>query len=612
MTRKQPGETITRREWMCAGVAAAYVLPAVASAREQPTFSFDPNRVPVSRYGSYLAVSNHFWSFGVSPQVPSNHFYVRCLQDDPSPPEVFRIELLQNGAPIPIETEGTPGRLVLKTGQGGRVEFCIAAANLIRIRGTGCILRLHTVIGSYANSVQTGEGIWQIMPDAARSPVQVKRLGGSMTVDAPWLEDTSHVQCSKAVFTFDGERLDPFECSLQFFEGAPVSERVHQPFDNAMKEVEAEFEEWAARVPTLDPKYEPRRKLAAYVLWSSTVAPRGLYQTPVVWGSKNWMARIWSWDHCFAALGLANAHPEFAWQQYMIFQQMQDPASGMLADSMSNIKRSWLCTKDPVHGWALRHLLRLMPNTVNGRRLQEAYEPLSLWTEYWMKYRNLDNDGLPCIFHPNESFDNITANTMDGAVKAPEIATYLAIQMEVLSDAAQTLGKSAEARRWRESSDALVDALLRILWLPHEQRFVTKRVRDNRIGPGDTVLAFIPLMLGNRLPAEIQRALVKGLTTPDRFLTPFGFSTEALTSPLYDPNSYVKGPVWAPMNVFLSEGLDAAGETKLANEIRQRFSGACLKGGMSEHFDARTGTPGGDPAYIWTAGMYLYLNRKQY
>ncbi len=42
------------------------------------------------------------------------------------------------------------------------------------------------------------------------------------------------------------------------------------------------------------------------------LGPRGLYRTPVAWASKSWMNRIWSWDHCFAALGIAPLDPELA------------------------------------------------------------------------------------------------------------------------------------------------------------------------------------------------------------------------------------------------------------------------------------------------------------
>ena len=607
---------MTRRDWIRAGGGAAAVVfasrgRAQHGTRDPSELRFDAGRVPLSRSGSYLAIGNHFWSFGTSPQVSAGDFYVRCLQDDPSPPETFRIELWRNGAALEFTSEATPGSLVLRSGAGARVEFCIAEMNVVRVRGSRCELRLHTVIGSYANAVRVNADRWYVMPDATRSPVQVKRLSGSMAVDAPWVDDHHHVQPNRAIFTFAPSSDAGFECALEFFEGAPGSRNGGLGFDEANAGVASEFETWAARVPALTAEFEPSRRLAAYVLWSSTVAPRGLYRTPIVLGSKNWMARIWSWDHCFAALGLAAAHPELAWQQFLVFQQMQDPVSGVLADSMSTIKKSWVCTKNPVHGWALRHLMRRVPEYVTDARLREAYTPLRLWTEYWITERDLDRDGLPCLLHPNESFDNTTANTMDGAVKTPETATYLAVQMEVLSEVATRLGDAAEAELWRGRRDRLIGALLSQLWDARGQRFVTKRVGDGRVGPGDSVLAFVPLLLGKRLPSDMRRALVAGLKEPGRFLTPSGFSTEALTSPLYEADSYVKGPVWAPPNVFLSEGLEMAGEQELASEVRRRFSHACRKAGMSEHFDARTGAPAGDPAYIWTAAMYLFLNDRR-
>ena len=174
------------------------------------------------------------------------------------------------------------------------------------------------------------------------------------------------------------------------------------------------------------------------------------------------MNRIWSWDHCFVAVGLASAFPEFAWQQLMIFQQMQDLRSGMLADSMNNIQRSWICTKPPIHGWALQHLMRGM--SVSHEQLREVYEPLRNWTNFWLKHRDLDGDGLPCILNPNESFDNTTSNTLFGPVKPPEIAAYLALQIEVLGEVARQLGYEQEAQAWQTRSKVIVDTLVRVLW----------------------------------------------------------------------------------------------------------------------------------------------------
>jgi glycogen debranching enzyme len=90
-------------------------------------------------------------------------------------------------------------------------------------------------------------------------------------------------------------------------------------------------------------------------------------------------------------------------------------------------------------------------------------------------------------------------------------------------------------------------------------------------------------------------------------MTPYGLASEALSSPRYNAASYVKGPVWAPPNTFISEGLASLGQRDLAVQIRRNFCKACLKGGMSENFDAGTGSPQHDPTYNWTAAMYLWL-----
>jgi hypothetical protein len=624
MSIGKSSNSINRRELLQAGALATAAmglrsmraegtpfLPEIDQAQaSEARFTFDATRVPLSRFGSYLTVAYRFWDAGASLQVPNGEYYIRCLQDDPSLPEIFRIEMLKDGSPITPTVESTSGKLTLHHGDA-TIEFCIAALDQIIVRGTGCTVRLHAITQAYANTIRQSADSWLVMPDPIRSSVQVKRFSGTMQVEAPWVDRLNNVQVDKSVITFAPSDGNSFLCSLLFFEGVPHRDVNQLTFDRAVQAVETEFEEWASRILPLAPRYEPARKLAAYALWSNTVAARGLYTTPVVWGSKSWMARIWSWDHCFCALGLAKSHPDLAWQQFMLFRDMQDPASGMLCDMMSNIQRSWWATKDPVHGWTLGRLLRLAPNGITRKRLQEAYGPLSLWTEFWLKYRDFDGDGLPCIIHPDESFDNTSNNSVGAPAKPPETATYLALQMDTLADVAENLGLGGDAQRWRNQSNRLVQSILRVLWDGQRQRFVSKRVGDGYVAPGDCLLNYMPLLLGDRLPSFMRQSLLNGLKRPGGFVTPFGFSTEALDSPLYNGASYVKGPTWAPLNTLLFEALDEIGETGLAGKVRSAFCDTILAAGMSEHFDAKNGAPRGDPAYIWTAALFLLLATKE-
>jgi glycogen debranching enzyme len=499
----------------------------------------------------------------------------------------------------------TPAELTWTGGSNASVRFVVAAPNVLRVRGQGCSLRLYGIKGAYGYAVQRSPDSWEMLASVDMPRVEVRALRGALAVDAPWTDRLYAAFCSSVTMRLVPDSAGEFECLLHYYDAVPRPGVDSGDFESAVVGAEQEFAHWLSQLPELPSGLERARRLAAYVLWSSTVGPRGLYRQPVVWCSKSWMNRIWSWDHCFVAIGLAPSMHELAWQQWALFRDMQDPASGMLADWFSNVRRSWLCTKPPVHGWALRHLLQSMP--VTNQQLRQFYEPLQKWTDFWRKDRNLAGDGLPCILNPNESFDNTTANTLFGPVQAPEIAAYLALQMEVLATVAQRLGYSRDTRLWRECARQTIDALVRVLWDGNARKFVARRVADGKTGEGDCIFSYVPLLLGRRLPAEVTKTITEALAEPGRFLTPYGLATEALNSPRYNGQSYVKGPVWGPPNVFITEGLDQLGANALASRIRRGFIDNCARQGMSEHFDAQTGAAQGDPGYNWTASLFLHF-----
>ena len=594
-------ENPTRRDAIrAAGLMGLLALESKSQGAPHPGLS----GIPFSRFGSYWVVSKR-WDWGSTDATPAGQWYIRLLQDDANPSELFRIEVQVAGIAVPFEAAMTPGRLTLSTASGATLEFVVSETDVLRVRGRGCVLRLYTIKGPYGYAIPGRGDDWEVMGEGAMPRVQVRPLAGRLKVDARW-EDKPHMAaCTSITVDMSGD----FDCALHYYDGVPRRGLKHVPFDAAVAAVEHEFREWSAPYRESIHGRDAARDLAAYVTWSIVVGPRGLYRTPVVLGSKSWMNRVWSWDHCFSSIGLARAAADLSWQQFAIFKDMQDPASGVLSDWMSNTRRSWLCTKPPVHGWTLTHLLSLMPHAVTPARLAEIYQPLRRWTEFWLTERTLDGDGLPCILNPNESFDNTTANTLYGPVKPPEIAAYLVLQLECLAGIAARMGRQQEAAHWRKRSKDVLDALVRVLWDERKQTFIARRVGDGQTGKGDCLFSFVPLVLGKRLPERISKAMVRGVSQPGRFLTKWGLATEALSSPLHDDNTYVKGPVWAPPNVFIIEGLDALGEHDLAARIRNSFLDACAAGGMTENFNSTTGAPQRDPAYNWTAAMFLHLAR---
>jgi putative isomerase len=165
------------------------------------------------------------------------------------------------------------------------------------------------------------------------------------------------------------------------------------------------------------------------------------------------------------------------------------------------------------------------------------------------------------------------------------------------------LGKEAEAREWRTRSSQLLEATIKRFWTG--DRFVAFRVSDGGQIDSDSLLLSMPLILGSRLPKEIQTRMVANLSKPDRYLTQNGLASEPPASRYYTPDGYWRGPIWAPTTMILVESLDEIGQQQLADTLREKFCRMAQMQGMSENYDALTGQGLRDPAYTWTSSVYL-------
>ncbi len=144
------------------------------------------------------------------------------------------------------------------------------------------------------------------------------------------------------------------------------------------------------------------------MLWSATVGPSGFLARPAVLMSKHWMDKVWSWDHCFNALALAGGEPDLAWHQFALPFDHQDPA-GALPDSVAHSEVLYNYVKPPIHGWALSLLRQRLTNGLADADIEETYQRLERWTEYWLG-RRAGGSPLPHYHHGNDSgWDNATS-----------------------------------------------------------------------------------------------------------------------------------------------------------------------------------------------------------
>ena len=576
--------------------------------------AFDVTGVPFSRAGSYLALSARpERGFPDSPEAEAEArvepegrpqlrlWSVAGWDDDDA---VADVDLVRDGVVLPTAYGATPGVLTA-TADGARAQACFETPRVLRLRATGAGLRLtvreEDALGARPALAATPgtdrharvfQGFYnRLALTALRGALDVGRAGGATTYEVRPDDD------------------GVAEAALEVYLSAWSPRDYPAPFEACPPEVEAEYRAFLDGTPAVPPAYEGGRRLAAYVNWASLVEPRGLLTRPSMLMSKNWMHWVWSWDHAFNALALAlGGQADLAWDQWMVPFDFQDPETGAIPDRMNDHSLILGYVKPPVHGLILREMMGT--GVLTPERTRTAYDVLSRWTRFWTEYRDADGNGLPEYHHGNDSgWDNGTFFDVGVPLEGADLAAFLVVQMDVLADLADRLDRPREAADWRARSDEMLGRMLGRFWTG--ERFVSKVPgTETYTAEARSLMGYLPLVLGDRLPPDVREALVDDLRAPNSLLTPYGPATEHPESPLYVPDGYWRGAIWAPTTWLTVYGLEASGAVDLADETARRFVENATERGFGENFDPLTGASLRDPAYTWTTSVYLTLAHR--
>lgn len=557
----------------------------------------DISAVSFSRFGSYIAFTRLEGETYTSQGLPEG-IWLRSVHGD-SADEVIHLELIKDGRPVPCTTRNTASTLSL-CGRTGQVDICLPTPDTVRIRVTNIGLRLTARNFRNHGAIPEPDGNWVLNLARAFRSYRLIPLGGAFSMDAPWT--TKHCEHIVADVVAEGET--PAELAIEEFSWIQPPQDHSAPFDVLADAVQAGFEQFCKPYLDCRPHLRDTAAKAAYLNWSCVVQPHRLIKRHAIFMSKNGMTNVWAWDHAFNALATCLTDRDLAWDQIMVIFDHQHE-TGQIPDFVNDVRYLTVFVKPPIHGWILARMIDYS-GPLSHERLEQAYEMLSRWTNWWLTYRDPDGDGLPVYWHGNDSgWDNGTVFDLPFPVKSADLAAFLVVQMDTLAGFAVRLGRDVEAERWRQKADATSDALIATLWDGRRFRSVSTVTRAHAAA-SDSIFGCLPIILGKRLPPAIRKALV---TEIHRHMTEWGPATEYPGSPVYDPKGYWRGPIWAPPTMILVDGLLAAGETGLARDIASRFCALCKKSGFAENFNALTGAPLCDRGYTWTSSVFLLLTK---
>ena len=531
---------IMRRSFVCRTLlaliffAAAVTLCNPAAAGESAPYRytgqvhFDVKRVPFSRFGSYLSISD---LSDFQPPLRHSGLYLRTMHEGGK--NAFQLQLTRAGVTIPFTVSASPTLLTLSA-DSAFVEISFQGPDRLRIRGHGAGLQL------------TADAAWLVPYQHGRCEINTSAMKYMLLLidgDVHTTSSTSGGGAGANVLAVQAAHdADTFEAELDAYTSGWNTHGIEGSFDEAQGKEQVAFQRWLDAMPKVDAAFGPGAELAAYVNWESVVAPSGNLKRPAMLMSKNWMTSVWSWDHAFNAMAASLSNPALAWDQYLLPFDLQN-VQGALPDKWDADSIAWEFSKPPIHGWVLAWMLH-HGHFQDRKHLEQIYPLLSRWTEWYLRYRDSDQDGLPEYRHGNEAgWDNATVFDEGGPIESPDLSAYLSVQMEVLADVATRLGRPAEARRWEQQSNHLLERMLQRFWWDGE--FVAIHVTDGRPIYSQSLLLDMPIILGRRLPASVQAKLIADLRKRASESS-FGLASEPEDSPLYAADGYWRGPIWAP------------------------------------------------------------------
>ncbi len=555
---------------------------------------FNIKEVPFCSYGSTLVISYIKDVVGIKEGL-----YIRNVQGgDESISSLFKIDLLADGELVDFEAIASPTILRLQNSKGF-VEFCIGEEDIICIQGVSIGLRLTMSTKAYDNAIPLSKNEWEVNSYKEKTKLLLTSIEGGLKVDAPW----HRVKSEYIIVDFTMNEENKFYAVIESYDKV-WQKKQYDSFENYHKRINKSYDAWIKSIPKVPDEIEKGRQSAGYFTWSCVVNPKGILTRPVIYMSKNYMANIWSWDNCFNAMALVDRYPELAWDQIMIFFDNQDE-SGLIADYMNDVFAGWNCTKPPIHGWAIGWMMD-RNDFITKEKAEELYNPLVKWTNWWFKYRDYDKDGIPAYNHGNDcGWDNSTVFDTRPPIKSPDLLSYLIIQIEVLSRLSEIIGKHDESLYWENRACELKQKLIDYFY--DGEKFVARLVGSHEVIESNSLLLYMPIVLGKRLPYHIAKNLVEDLKEEGKFYTKYGLATERLDSPLYEEDGYWRGPIWAPTTMLIVDGLYNMGEVKFAKEIAQKFCRMTSNEGMNENYNPTTGEALEEGAFTMTAGVFLVL-----
>ncbi len=565
----------------------------------------DLRQIPFSERGSRLLVfhSNHHLSFRLAERWFKREGQLASYRSRPPLIDSW-IFTDGQGYPLDIEVITYPHRIDCHTRLGlFTLTFIDSETILITLPATRCGVEFHANL-DHAQTDRRG-GVLRLTGDIRRNIAyttnarilhdeKLSLAGESQTVRL--LVDAS--EGGKALLLNITPRLG-------------FNRYVPDPAA-ALEAAAARWHAWFAAAPPVHEAYRAQYYYAWWVMRAGLISTRFYTTREAMTPSKIHYVGVWQWDAYFHALAYRYVDMRLAQDQLRILidHQRED---GLIPDAVHDegtvthlsVPVDADVTKPPLLAWAA---WKLYEHDGDREFLDEIYEPIVRWNNWWFEKNDIDGNGLCEYQHPYSSgLDNSPLWDDGMPVESPDLNTYLCLQQDALAKIAQAIGLREDAALWQQRADAMAERMIKKAWDARAGLFWARR-NGQRVNVR-TPFNLYPLITG-RMPPEIARRLVAHLTDERQFWPRFPVPTVALDDPKYDPNEMWRGPTWVNTNYLIIEGLLHSGYPDIARELRHRtLEMVCGREDIYEYYHPETGAnpPNAASIFGWSSAILIDL-----
>jgi len=348
---------------------------------------------------------------------------------------------------------------------------------------------------------------------------------------------------------------------------------------------------------------------------------------------------LFDWDTFFGALIVANEDKDLAYSNIRaIISEITE--KGFIPNFGSPLGKSEDRSQPPVGSYSV---LKVYLQHREKWILEDTYEALKRWHNWWLNYRDGNKNGLlewgsdntgdeRWHYHDLQAakfesgldnspmYDDVIFNEETNTMELDDIGLNALYTLDcwALSEIARELGRYEDEMTFKEEYLQMRKRINSNLW-NKDLGIYTNRYWNGKFSNRLSPTCFYPLLAGIPTREMAEYMMRKYLLDENKFWGNYVLPSISKDDPAFKDNDYWRGRIWAPMNFLVYEGLRRYGFNDIAYEFARKSMDLFLKewkeeGHIHENYNAITGegddVKSSDPLYTW-GGLLAYIGLEE-